>query len=90
MLLVMMKPFSRSMARPGGPVDSGAVAAQATHIDWEHPERMPEGEPDCGAAGIAVFSLALLISLWLKSVAVIKNVPAGGLVEDAIHVGPPF
>jgi len=85
----MIKPFSRSMARPGGLADSGAVAAQATHNDWEHPERMPEGEPDRGAAGIAVFSLALQIPEWFRSVGVIKNVPAGGLVEDAVHGGPP-
>jgi len=85
----MMKPFSRSMARPGGPVDSGAAAAQATHNDWEHPERMPEGDPERGAAGFAVFSLALQIPERFRSIGVVEDVPAGGLVEDAIHCVPP-
>jgi len=50
---------------------------------------MPEGEPDRGAAGFAVFSLALQIPEWLRSVGVVKDVPAGGLVKDAVHGVPP-
>jgi len=37
---------------------------------------MPEGEPDRGAAGIAVFSLTL-------------QIPERGIVEDAVNGGPP-
>jgi len=73
------------MARPGGLADSGAVAAQTADDDRDHAVRVKKGQPDCGAAGFAVFSLALQIPERFRSVGVVKDVPAGGLVKDAVH-----
>ena len=57
---------------------------------FEHPERVQKGEPDRGAAGFTVFSLALQIPERFRGVCVVKDVPAGGLVKDAVHVWTSF
>ena len=90
MLLVIISPFCRSMNRPGMSVDSGVAAAQATQYDRQHPKRVPEGQSDRGAAGFTVFPLALQIPERFRGIGLVKDVPAGGLVKDAVHVWTSF
>ena len=78
------------MNRPGMSVDSGVAAAQATQDDRQHPERVQKGEPDRGAAGFTVFPLALQIPERFRGIGLVKDVPAGGLVKDAVHVWTSF
>jgi hypothetical protein len=85
----MISPFPGLVTRPGRPVDSRAAATQATHDNREYPEWMPKGDPDRGAAGFAVLSLALQIPERFRSIGVVKDVPAGGLVKNAVHGVPP-
>ena len=85
MSFVTITPFSRSMARPGGHVDSEASTPQAVVNDWQHAERVLEGKPDRGSPGFVVFPLTLQLPERFRGVAVVKNVPAGGLVKDVFH-----
>ena len=88
-VLGIISPFPRPLARPGGLVDSRTSAKQAVDDDRQHAKRMAEGEPQGYAPGLGVFTLALQVPQWLRAVCVIKDVPAGILVKDTVHGVPP-